>query len=249
MRLEKNINDKNVLLLESILDRGIFKAVFLGGIAGAGKSYVSSRVKSGLIEPRVVNTDTWVEYYMRVKKGLIKSDLINPHDLWCDTSKKLVSSQLTQYLNSMLPLLCDQTSTRASTVVRRNGILERMGYDTAMIYVNTTLETAIERVNRRERKVPVEQVIEYYENAKKIKPYLKAKFPIFLEIKNDDGELTDDVILNAFKRMLFFYDNPVSNPIGVDIMYTMKEKGWKYLAPNIYTMSEIKSIAGDWYRK
>lgn len=45
-------------LNEGINDKGIFKAAFMSGSSAAGKSYVISRITSGSIEPRIVNTDT-----------------------------------------------------------------------------------------------------------------------------------------------------------------------------------------------
>jgi hypothetical protein len=69
-----------------------------------------------------------------------------------------------------------------------------------------------------------------------------------MEVKNDVGELTDDVILKAFKKMEFFYDSPVKNPIGQQNVQRMRENGWKYLTPNIYTMGELKQMTSQWYR-
>ena len=51
MRLE------NYLISEGINDKGIFKACFMCGHPGAGKSYTLTKIKSGIIEPRIVNID------------------------------------------------------------------------------------------------------------------------------------------------------------------------------------------------
>jgi hypothetical protein len=45
-------------LNESINDKGIFKAVFMSGSSASGKSYVISKITSGQIQPRMVNSDT-----------------------------------------------------------------------------------------------------------------------------------------------------------------------------------------------
>jgi len=45
-------------LTEGIHDKGIFKACFMSGSAASGKSYVISKIQSGFVEPRIVNTDT-----------------------------------------------------------------------------------------------------------------------------------------------------------------------------------------------
>jgi len=98
--MSRFLNDlRNYELNESILDRGIFKAVFMAGAGGSGKSYVLSKVKSGSIEPRIVNIDRFIEYY--------------GHDYekeYFDRSRKQTTKQLIQYVNSLLPLAIDCTS-------------------------------------------------------------------------------------------------------------------------------------------
>ena len=46
---------------ESINDKGIFKAIFMAGTPGAGKTTVAKKLSGG-VEPRFVSTDTWVEF-------------------------------------------------------------------------------------------------------------------------------------------------------------------------------------------
>jgi hypothetical protein len=38
-------------------DLGIFKACMMSGLSAGGKSYVISKISSGKIDPRIVNTD------------------------------------------------------------------------------------------------------------------------------------------------------------------------------------------------
>jgi len=52
-------------IMEGINDKGIFKAIMMGGSSASGKSYVISQITSGQINPKIVNTDTWVEHYMK----------------------------------------------------------------------------------------------------------------------------------------------------------------------------------------
>jgi hypothetical protein len=47
----------NQYLTEGINDKGIFKAIFMGGSSASGKSYVIKQISSGSISPRLVNTD------------------------------------------------------------------------------------------------------------------------------------------------------------------------------------------------
>jgi len=231
----------NNYLKESILDQGIFKAIFMAGQAASGKSYVLKQVKSGNIEPKIVNVDTFIEFLQAAYDSPLH-----------DKSKKLTAIQLYQYINALLPLFIDSTSTDPTALVIRYNILEHIGYDVGMVFVNTSLETSVERVKKRnqegKRFTPPDAVEKYYEKTLQIKNFLKGKFPFFMEIDNDDGMLTDEVILKAFKRVSTFYTSPVENIAGERIIELMKNKGWKYLVPNIYDDGYLKSLINRWYR-
>lgn len=238
-RLEK------FMVVEGINDKGIFKAVFMAGHPGAGKSYVLTKVKSGSIDPRWVNTDKVFPLF----KKWWNTD-------WPKISHKVrvVSrNQLAGYINSMLPLAIDGTANIVSTVMRRKSILESMGYDTAMIFVNTSLETALKRAEEREKKtgreVEPEFIKSVYADVQKHKNYYRSKFDTWIEVDNDKGELTEEVIINAFKFMGNFYNSPIQNPIGKEKVEKMKENGWKYLDPNVTPMDIIKNTISGWYTK
>ena len=236
-RLEK------FMVAEGINDKGIFKAVFLAGHPGAGKTTVLTKVKSGSIEPRWVNTDKVFPLF----KEWWNSD-------WPKVSEKVKTiskNQLAGYINSMLPLAIDGTAAIASTVMRRKHILESFGYDTAMIFINTSLETSIERALERQKKIGREVKPEFiksiYNDIQKHKNFYRGKFDTWMEVDNNDGELTDQVIINTFKFMGNFYGSPIQNPIGQEKIEEMKENGWKYLDPNITSIDIIKSTLSGWY--
>jgi hypothetical protein len=227
----KNVN-------ESIEDIGIFKGIFLGGHPGSGKSYLLSKVKSGRVEPRMVNVDLYPER---------KDPLGGHYEMFYDRSKKLLMSSLTLYINSLLPLACDTTSAQTNTVIRRYNILENLGYDLGMIFVNTSKETAWDRIQRRTRKVPRDDFEKYYDSVTQTKTFLKSKFPFFVEVNNDVGELTNEVILQAFRKVSYFYEASIKNPIGIEWYNLMRENGWKYLTPNIMSLAELKGKVSEWY--
>jgi predicted kinase len=228
MKLEKFIN-------EGINDAGIFKTAFMAGHPGSGKSYTLNRIKSGQVEPRVVNTDKFIEHF--------DNDIS-----FLDRAKTLTKNQLVLYINSMLPLAVDGTSANPSSVLKRYGLLESFGYDMAMVFVETSLETAIERVRQRNRKVPEKVIIEFYNEVSRMKSFYKTKFPVFVTVKNDEGELNNDMILKSFKKLSSFYNSDVKNTIGKHYIETMRENGWKYLSPHLHSVDEIKRTVSIWYR-
>jgi tRNA uridine 5-carbamoylmethylation protein Kti12 len=226
-------------LREGIEDKGIFKAMFMAGHPGAGKSYVLRKVKSGQVEPRLVNTDKTFPLF----KEWWSTD-------WPKISTKVKTinkNQLALYINSMLPLAVDGTAIDTSQVLKRIGILESFGYDVGMIFVNTSLETALKRASKRERPVDPEFIKKVYDRVNKARSFYRTKFQTWIEIDNDDGQLTSKFITDGFKFASAFYGSPIVNPVGKDNVKVMRENGWKYLSPNIYPMERIKSATNAWY--
>ena len=234
MRLEKYIT-------ESVNDRGIFKAVFMAGTPGSGKTYVAKKLSKG-VEPRFVNTDTWTEWF--------KDDWKH----YDERIKTLTQSQLTLYLNSMLPLWIDGTSSKPSSVLRRKGILEGLGYDTAMLWVDTDIQTAKDRAKAREaeigRHVDESFIDKVYNDIQKMKPFYKSHFRTFQVVHNNDGELTDDYLRKIYGVTTSFFDGNIINPIGESNVRVLKQVGDKYLTdlPE-YDMQEIKNLTKAWFTK
>lgn len=253
---------QDFLVNEGINDKGIFKAVFMAGHPGSGKTFVLERIQSGQVEPRWVNTDKAFIEDDRLKKlekqnpetifKIFKQHWNEGWSLVRDDVKRINKSQLVLYINSMLPLAVDGTSNSISILQTRKGLLERFGYDCAMVFVNTDLETAINRALKRGeetgREVDKEFIKQSYEQVHKAKQYYRNLFNDWVEVPNADGELTQKVITKAFKKMRGFYTSPMKNPVGIDAIEEMKEKGLKYLTPELRTMDEIKKVVSVWYR-
>ena len=242
-RLKNYIQEE--LLSEGINDKGILKAVFLAGTPSSGKSYVISKISDGKIEPRIVNTDKMLEFLkaFEAERWLSVADVV----------KRTTKNQLSNYLNSMLPLFIDGTSSKPSSLLRRNGILKSLGYDSAIIWVDTSLQTSLKRARKRfedgGREVPDAVVKKIYDELTGLKKYYASEFNNFTEILNDDGELIDKVILQAYKKVSSFFNSPIKNPIGIKLINTMKKNGHKYLIDtDEYDMLYLKKLISSWYR-
>jgi len=219
-------------IVESINDKGIFKAIFLTGNPGAGKTYTIDKITDGGIMPRIVNTDKFSTIYG-----------------FSDDTKQLVRNVLKNYLNGMLPLFIDGTSSDISNVYSRKGILESLGYDTGMIFINTSLETSLQRNRNRDKFVDEDFVKRSYEKIEKNKEYYRKTFGYFYEVNNDIGELDNDTILNAYKSSYNFYSSDINNPIGVRHYEEMKQNRYRYLTDGIISEQELDKKLLTWYRK
>lgn len=135
MRLYE-LNDFTVTT-EGVNDPNIFKAVFMAGAPGSGKTTVANRLFSGS-GLKHLNVDRfWQLYKSKEQEG-------DYEKFW---GKYQAQDDL--YTQGRLGLLIDGT---AKNPVKMNDVkhrLESIGYETAMVFVNTDLRTAIERAQKR----------------------------------------------------------------------------------------------------
>ena len=229
---------------ESINDKGIFKAMFFAGLPGAGKSTVASRITDGAVSPRIVNTDRSYEFLLK-KFGKEASPAA--WALLGDAAKTVNADLLANYLNGMLPMFVDGTSANPNAALRRTGLADSLGYDTAMIWVDVTYETALARIQKRERKVDPKFVKHVYETIEGNRELYRGRFgKNFIEVDNN-GENFNEMEGKVFNATSKFFTEPVQNTIGQRLLDSMKESGDKYLVPNVYTMEYIEKVVSVWY--
>lgn len=234
-------------LEESINDRGIFKAVFVIGIPGAGKSYVVTQL--GGIGAKVVNTDRATEFLTKI--------LHTPStdDNWAtfrDEAYKLTREYLVQYVNGMLPLFVDGTSNNVSNILHRVGILESLGYDVGIVHVKTALDVALRRAEERGKKIGREVSSDFikqvYDISEQNANYLQGKVKFFRTINNDSDALGDAEINKAFGSVESFYGQPIENVVGQRNLQKLRQYHEKYLVPDIMAMDELQRKIDSWYR-
>jgi len=210
---------------EGVNDPGKLKAVFMAGGAGSGKSYVATELfaidrktmsrtaASGL---KVINFDDVLEFLAK-KDG---KDLRQMHT-WdeAETGKYFARSQkrinlMMKYLtDGRLGLLIDSTASNATKVRNQMQKLEDMGYDCFLVFVDTPLETALERNNNRERVLDDEKVINNWNNVQEVKEELVKMFsPNYTIIVNDGKK---DIGKQGQKAVDKFLRAPIMNPLGI----------------------------------
>ena len=145
----------NQILAEGVYDPGIFKAFFLAGGPGSGKTFVTSSAFAGT-GLKVVNSDTLFE------RGLKKANLslkmpeneAEFRDIIRQRAKSTAGTILDTYMRGRLGLVIDATGRDRNIIQRQHAMLTNIGYDCYMIFVNTSLDVALQRNRNRPRSIP-----------------------------------------------------------------------------------------------
>ena len=150
-------------LQEGVYDPHIFKAIFLAGGPGSGKSYVTRKVTGGL-GLKVVNSDPHFEKLIKAA-GLSLSmpdDEFDSREPLRVRAKVVREKQKKNYLEGRLGIIIDGTAKDADKLISQSNGLMSLGYDTHMIFVNTSIDVALQRNAERPRSVPEPIVVDYW---------------------------------------------------------------------------------------
>ena len=191
-------------LQEGVYDPNIFKAFFLAGGPGSGKSFVVRKTTGGL-GMRVVNSDDIFEKLLD-KEGLSKkmpASETEPRDIVRARAKKLTSAKKASYVEGRLGLIIDGTGKDYDRIARQATKLKQLGYDVHMIFVNTSLDVALERNAKRARSVPEPLVVKSWkdvqQNIGKFSQYFRQNFVV---VDNNDPAENDGIVFNSvFKQI------------------------------------------------
>ena len=201
-------------LQEGVYDPNIFKAFFLAGGPGSGKSYVVRKTTGGM-GMKVVNSDDIFEKLLD-KEGLSKKmpeSEKEPRDIVRAKAKRLTSAKKANYLEGRLGLIIDGTGKDYDKIAGQATKLKQIGYDVHMIFVNTSLDVALERNQKRARTVPESITIKSWNdvqrNIGKFSQYFRQNFIVV-----DNNEANEDVFTKVFKQIKSLVRKKVSNPVA-----------------------------------
>ena len=153
MKIFKSLKEE--YLQEGVYDPGIFKAYFLAGGPGSGKTFVTKSAFAG-IGLKVVNSDNLLTKYLE-KEGLSlkmpESEKIKRDELRLKAKIK-TDARMDLYVQGRLGLIMDGTARDYNKISGQQRLFKLLGYHTIMLFVNTSLEVALERNEKRARSVP-----------------------------------------------------------------------------------------------
>ena len=217
-------------LQEGLQDPNIFKAFFLAGGPGSGKSYVV-RATTGGTGLRIVNSDDLFEKYLKdagfdmdmsTKKAEGEAE---ERDKMRKRAKQLTKKRKANYLEGRIGLIIDGTGKDYAKITEQATKLKQLGYDVHMIFVNTSLDTALARNAKRDRSVPEDIVVKSWNdvqrNIGKFSQYFRQNFVV---VDNNDSQ--EDVMTPVFKQIKGLLKKPVRSPIAKQwVKQEMKRRG------------------------
>lgn len=211
---------ENFDINEGVDDPNIFKAVFMAGGPGSGKSYIAGRLFNGT-GLKTVNSDDVYEFLMS-KAGLA----LDPDTIFSPqgqsiraTAKSLTGTQQNMYLDGRLGLVIDGTGKDVDKIVKAKTKLEEIGYDTMMVFVNTNLQTAQSRNKKRARSLDPAMVKKMWSQVQDNIQRLQSSFGqsnfVVLDNSSNTAEQTDSNVKDAEKMTRRFLAQPVRSPVAI----------------------------------
>lgn len=216
-------------LVEGVDDPSTLKCIFMAGGPGSGKSTVarelfdlpddSSVNRYGL---KVINSDNEFEQMLHQMK--ISTDLskLSPEEFerltvgpqsTREKAKRITRKKLDMYRKAKLGLIIDGTGDSIQSIQLKKRVMEQHGYDCYMVFVNTSLQVAMERNAKRPRKIPEDLLSQMWFSCQNNLGHFQNIFGNNFKIvdRTKSGEPIDKGVLRS---VIDFLKSPIRNPIG-----------------------------------
>ena len=188
---------------EGVNDPGIFKAFYTAGGPGSGKSHVARESGARDVNPyglKVVDSDP---LFTKMLKDVGMAT--TPEDIYSDEgqamrdrAKSLISKQKDTYIDGRLGLLIDGTGKDYNKIKKSSDKLRGIGYDTYMIFVNTSLDVALQRNEARTRSLDEDDVKKMWNAVQKNMGKFQSYFGRSSFLLVDNNHAGDDVFTQVF---------------------------------------------------
>ena len=202
-------------LQEGVYDPNIFKAIFMAGGPGSGKSYVQRRTTGGL-GMKLINSDDIYEKMLK-DAGLETT----PEDIYSDQGQEIrgrakatTKRMQGNFLDGRLGLIIDGTGKDYDKIATQVAGLKNLGYDCYMIFVNTSLDTAQERKKQRKRTLPEKEVAAMWNAVQQNIGKFQRLFGNANMIIVDNNDAGEDVFAKVWKRCMILVKKKVTNRIA-----------------------------------
>lgn len=215
-------------LQEGLYDPHIFKAFFLAGGPGSGKTFVSASAFGGT-GLKVINSDAAFENALKKNNLSLKmpDSEQETRDMLRARAKATTGKVLDMAIMGRLGMVIDGTGRDYDKIKYQVGLLQQLGYDCYMVFVNTTLDVALARNAMRERQVPVFYTKKSWEivqsNMGKFQNLFGLSNMIIVDNNLSDKELTTVTMRKVSKSISRLLRNKISSYIAKRWMATERK--------------------------
>ena len=207
-------------LAEGVYDRSVFKAFFLAGGPGSGKSWVSTRTLGGA-GMKVINSDSAFEALLKKErmsldfKGYSEAELVRRDEIRAK-AKRMTAASLSAAIEGRLGLILDSTARDVARIEFERANMEAIGYDTFMIFVNTSREVALVRNQERKRKLPDAIVIQNHKQVQANIGKLQNMFGNNNFAIIDNNKVKEDVNPKVYKAVRKLVNRDPTSKVAKD---------------------------------
>jgi len=223
-------------LKEGLYDPNIFKAFFLAGGPGSGKTFVT-RSAFGGTGLRMINSDNAFEVALKKNNLSLKmpEDEAEARDIVRARAKATTGNIMDLSIKGRLGMVVDGTGRDYDKIKNQVAQLRQLGYDCYMVFVNTSLDVALERNAKRERSVPEYITRKSWEgvqsNIGKFQNLFGISNMVIVDNSKDDKELTTVVMNKVGKAVRSLLSNKIKSYTAKRWMATERKlrRRWKRL--------------------
>tara|TARA_B110000503_G_scaffold71618_1_gene111098 strand:+ start:339 stop:1163 length:825 start_codon:yes stop_codon:yes gene_type:complete len=223
------------MIIEGVDDPGILKCIFMAGGPGSGKSFtameifgIDKKLKSSFSHTglKTVNSDSAFEKGLK-DNGIDAKELgdieRNNPELWDkiagnqsdsirSKAKALTALQKKFYEVGRLGMIIDGTGHDYGKIQKNKKVAESLGYDTYMVFVNTSLEVAQERNKNRDRVLDDKRLEESWKD-------VQSNLGKFQNLFGGNFRIVDNTVYKPIsgqvqKAVNTFVKANIYNPIG-----------------------------------
>jgi len=203
-------------LQEGLYDPNIFKVFFLAGGPGSGKTFVT-RAAFGGSGLKMINSDNAFEMALKRNNLSLKmpEDEAEARDIVRARAKATTGNMLDLAIKGRLGMIVDGTGRDYDKINQQKALLQSLGYDCYMIFVNTSLDVALARNAQRERSVPEyitrKSWTAVQANIGKFQNLFGMSNMIIIDNSKDDKELTTIVMNKCSKAVSKLLRNKIKS--------------------------------------
>jgi len=212
------MNDFKSTLIEGVNDPAIFKAIFLAGGPGSGKSYVTKQAIPGSLGLKTINSDEVFELKMKASDLQMDPDIISSPEAQAirKNAKDITGRRSKLYITGRLGLVIDGTGKDFGKIESQVRHLKSLGYDCYMVFVNTSESVAQERNMNRPRSLDPDLVkrlwVKVQDNIGGFQSLFgRDKFSI---VDNNNPAESDKILKVVYKDIVKFVKAKVENHIA-----------------------------------